>query len=251
MISVTKIKNWIKGVANFLHIYITKNQLYDRQTQLILKQIIKPDSNCIDVGCHKGEVLDLILQSAPNGQHFAFEPIPNLFENLSLRYKSDSRIQLYDIALSNKQGRVSFNYVVSNPAYSGLRKRAYDREGEIDKKIEVQTNLMDQILPNDFQVDFMKIDVEGAEFLVLQGAEETVSTYQPYIIFEFGMGAANHYNVSPQDIYHYFNNKKMSLNTLGGFLESESPFSVEDFSRQYTEEKNYYFIAYPDTSTLN
>lgn len=241
----TQLKSALKSILIFFHIYLTKNQLYDRQTELVITQIIRPDSNCIDIGAHKGEVLDQILKAAPEGQFFAFEPLPDLFEGLSRRYANDRRIQLYNIALSNEKGQTAFNYVVSNPAYSGLRKRSYDRKDELDETIQVESGLLDEILPDDIPIDFIKIDVEGAEYLVLQGAEKTISKWTPHIVFEFGLGAANHYKVSPNDMYNYFSTKGMSINTLGGFLKSEPPFSLQEFESQYTQGQNYYFIAYP------
>ncbi|MEZ4983026.1 MAG: FkbM family methyltransferase [Saprospiraceae bacterium] len=68
--------------------------------------------------------------------------------------------------------KTTFNYVVSNPAYSGLQKRRYDRPNEIDEKIEVETDLLDNVLAEDTRIDFMKIDVEGGEFFVLKGAQK-------------------------------------------------------------------------------
>ncbi|HHB78565.1 MAG TPA: hypothetical protein ENK85_04970 [Saprospiraceae bacterium] len=48
---------------------LSKNHRYDIQTKAIIKKL-HADSNCIDVGCFKGEILDLMLQAAPKGQHF-------------------------------------------------------------------------------------------------------------------------------------------------------------------------------------
>ncbi len=242
------LKQGIKTIANFFHIYITKNQLYDRQTQLVLHKILKKDSNCIDVGCHKGEVLDQMLQFAYEGRHFGFEPIPDLFKGLQKKYEADERVTIFDSALSDESGSFQFNYVVSNPSYSGLRKRDYDRPTETDTQIQVRTERLDSVLPDQVPVDFIKIDVEGAEFFVLQGAKQLIRREKPHIVFEFGMGAANHYEVQPADIYLFFSDLNMGINTLGGFLEGKNPFDVNAMNEQYSRRKNYYFIAYPLTS---
>lgn len=62
------------------------NNDYDIQTTKILKKLLKIDSNCIDVGCHKGSILDEILRFAPEGQHYAFEPLPDLCAYLKRKY---------------------------------------------------------------------------------------------------------------------------------------------------------------------
>ncbi len=117
------LKQWIKKIP----IAFTQNQRYDRQTFKVIKSVCRQDSNCIDIGCHKGEVMDIFLKYAPSGKHYGFEPIPNLFDFLLEKYEATS-VKVYDYALSNHSGMTSFNYVVSNPSYSGLKKRKYDKE---------------------------------------------------------------------------------------------------------------------------
>ena len=75
-------KDLIRKILKILHFDLTKNQQYDRATQQIMKRVIRSNSNCIDVGCHKGEMLDLMLKYAPKGNHFAFEPIPDYYKQL-------------------------------------------------------------------------------------------------------------------------------------------------------------------------
>ena len=58
---------------------VTLNQRYDKQTKRIMQIVLEDESTFIDVGSHKGEVLELALKISKKGKHFAFEPIPNLF----------------------------------------------------------------------------------------------------------------------------------------------------------------------------
>ena len=55
---------------------------YDRATEIAMIRIIEPDSNCIDIGCHKGEILNIMLRLAPKGRHAGFEPIPDFYNYL-------------------------------------------------------------------------------------------------------------------------------------------------------------------------
>jgi hypothetical protein len=43
---------------------------------VILAAALRPDSNCIDIGAHGGDVLADMLRLAPHGRHVAFEPLP-------------------------------------------------------------------------------------------------------------------------------------------------------------------------------
>jgi FkbM family methyltransferase len=238
------LKATIKKILKALPIAFTKNQRYDRLTKQVIRRVCKPESNCIDVGCHKGEILDLFLQNAPNGIHYGFEPIPNLYEGLKARY-TQPNCRILDLALSNQKGTASFNYVVSNPSYSGLLKRKYDRPNEEDTQITVQTDRLDTVLSPDFQVDMMKIDVEGGEWLVLQGATETLTRWKPVVIFEHGLGASEMYGATPEQLFDLFASCGMEINLLDRFLKRSPAFSRAEFSEQFYKQLNYYFVAYP------
>ena len=122
------IKNYIKKLIKKIPVGLSKNHQYDIDTRKIIQKTLLNDSNAIDIGCHEGEILDYFLKYAPCGQHYAFEPLPHLYKNLKSKYTK--RAHLYPHALSNKEGTTTFQYVKSNPAYSGLKKRKYDRTTE-------------------------------------------------------------------------------------------------------------------------
>src|SRR5437762_7272518 len=131
-------KEFIKNLVKKLPVAFTKNQKYDRQTKQVIRNVCNINSNCIDVGCHKGEILDYIRKVAPNGMHYGFEPIPGLFQKLNSKYKNTNCI-VQQLAISNKKGQATFNYVISNPSYSGFKKRNYDRTNEKDMELTVET----------------------------------------------------------------------------------------------------------------
>src|SRR6267154_4469284 len=63
-----------------------RNRLDDRQLGLLLALTLERDSCCIDVGSHRGSFLELALRYAPFGQHMAFEPLPDLADELRERF---------------------------------------------------------------------------------------------------------------------------------------------------------------------
>src|SRR5690554_7788214 len=77
------VKDILREILINLRLDLTKNLEYDRLTRAILKKFLKNNHNCIDVGCHKGEILDLMLTYSPQGKHYAFEPIPRSEEHTS------------------------------------------------------------------------------------------------------------------------------------------------------------------------
>lgn len=237
-------KETIKKILKSLPFDFTQNQRYDRLTRQVIRKVCRADSHTLDVGCHKGEILDLFLMASPEGMHYGFEPIPDLFQALQTKYGTNPHCKIFDIALSDKQGKASFNYVVSNPSYSGLLKRKYDRPNETDTLITVSTERLDDVIPSDFKVDLLKIDVEGGELLVLEGARNTLRRCKPVIIFEHGLGASEVYGSTPDKVFALLESCGLQVSLLDRFLRDAPPLSQEAFSREYHERRNYYFIAY-------
>lgn len=223
---------------------ISRGEYYNRLTEMIIKKVARNDSTCIDVGCHHGDILDIMIRYAPSGTFFAFEPLPQLYDMLTAKYSANVRVTVYNIALSNTTGESSFNYVITNPGYSGLKKRRYDRPHEEDTTITVSTGLLDELCCTS-GFDLLKIDVEGAELQVLQGGRKSIKTYKPFIIFEHGQGSADCYGTKPENVFSLLVDYcGLKINLLDRFLRNQRPLSKEEFCRQYYEIINYYFIAY-------
>ncbi len=235
-------KQFLKRLLRFSPVALTKNQHYDRLTQKIIRKVCRPGSNCVDVGCHKGEILDLMRAAAPQGHHWGFEPIPDMYRALVEKYRN-TNCSISDLALSNAAGTTQFNYVTSNPSYSGLMKREYDRPHEEDTSITVQTARLDDVLTADYHVDLMKIDVEGGEMLVLGGAKETLRKSRPVVIFEHGKGASDIYGFGPNDVFAYFSELGYGIYLLEKYLAGKNPMSLKELQQQYDTQRNFYFVA--------
>lgn len=235
------LKDTLRLVLNFLHLDLTKNLEYDRLTKSIMKKVIQKDSNCIDIGCHKGEILQFILKLAPQGAHFAFEPIPYLYDQLNVKFKDQATV--FPFALSDKSGQTTFNLVKNAPAYSGINKRKYAVENPEIEEIQVELKQLDEVIPAETKIDFIKIDVEGGEFDVLKGAKNILKNHQPILVFECGIGASEFYGTKPKEIFQYLTDLNYKISTLGAFMKQSSPLTILEFESAFTNNTDYYFIA--------
>ncbi len=237
------IKSLLRAVFNFIHLDLTKNLEYDRLTKLIMRRVITNNSNCIDVGCHKGEILESILKYSLAGKHYAFEPIPYLHNHLEKKYKNKALI--YPYALSDKAGESSFQFVKNAPAYSGIKKRKYDIAHPDIEVIKVELRVLDEIIPGDTKIDFIKIDVEGGEYGVLKGAKKVLKSSQPVVVFECGMGASDYYGTSPIDLYKFITEETgLKISTLKSYIKNNKALTLNDFDYYFKTNKEYYFVAH-------
>ncbi len=219
-----------------------KNHRYDLQTHVIIERVLGPGDLAIDVGCHEGAILDSMIAAAPGSTHIAFEPLPHLFDALVEKYDGT---ELHRMALvAEPVGDLEFHHVVTNPGYSGLKERRYDRPDETVELISVPTAKLDDIV-GDRSPALIKVDVEGAELGVLQGGRATIVRCQPIVVFEHGLGGSDIYGTDPTDIAAFFAEADMGVSLLGTWLEDGPPLSTEQFSEQFHEGHNYYFIAHP------
>ncbi len=238
------LKRVTRKTLNYLRIDLTRNLEYDRLTADIMRRVIVHDSNCIDIGCHKGEILDTMLKLAPEGHHFAFEPIPEMFEQLTEKYNGRAKILPY--ALSDKQSTSKFNFVKNASAYSGLQNRTYKVKKPVIEKIPVEVTTLDSVIPTDVDIHFIKIDVEGAEFNVLKGGIELLKRNRPVIIFESGLGASEFYGTDPEMLYEFLNEEAgLNVSLLRNFYKGQSPLSRKSFIDCYNNNSEWYYIAHP------
>jgi FkbM family methyltransferase len=189
-----------------------------------------------------------MLRFAPKGTHFAFEPLPVMYQSLIESFGNLANLHIYDYAASDTAGTTSFQHVISSPAYSGFRQRKYDRPHELIQEIAVKTNLLDNVIPKYIPIRFIKVDVEGAELQVFKGAIETIKNSLPTIVFEHGLGAADCYGTSPENIYDLLVAQcGLRLFLMAEWLESNGRIflSREAFCEQFSSGKNYYFMAAP------
>lgn len=241
-------KRWIKKAAYGLYdltdrIFQGSIDKYDPQTLRVLRECLKEDSNTIDIGAHLGHILREILKAAPRGRHLAFEPIPHLYAELKKKF--GHKVTVLDYALSNQKGTAEFNHFVNKPALSGLKKRTDFGNLEVNT-FTVQTERLDELVSPDTKIDLIKIDVEGAEMIVLEGARALLKRDRPIVLFEFSSGGGANYNTQPEKVYDIFAESGMQVSVIEYFLKKMQGFSREEFVGQYQKGYNYFFIAYDE-----
>ncbi|WP_242422759.1 MULTISPECIES: FkbM family methyltransferase [Frankia] len=213
-----------------------RNRNDDRHLALLLSFVLRENSNCIDVGAHRGDVLRTILQHAPRGRHIAYEPLPHMAASLTTDFPT---VQVRQAALSDKPGVLPFTYVRSRPAYSGLRDRVPDTEDV--EQIEVAVEVLDEALPTDYLPTLIKVDVEGAEYGVFRGARKLIAASRPHLVFEFGAGARD-YGTTADEMYELVDSD-LGLRIFD--LDGDGPYTLPKFRDTFETGRHFNFVAHP------
>lgn len=181
-----------------------------RNMAALIREIVTPTSVAVDVGAHKGDILRLIVDAAPSQRHHAFEPLPDLAAQLRERYPN---VTVYECALANQTGEAEFFRIIDATGWSGLRVQdaVANRATET---LTVPLRRLDDILDGE-PVHFIKIDVEGAELGVLEGARAMLVAHHPAILFEHAAIHAQGYGTTAEAVYDELAAHGYTLSALG------------------------------------
>ncbi len=201
-------KKWIVGSSN--HGCWLGSYEFDKQ--LLFVRTIRNGSIVFDLGGHVGFYTLLSSELVgPSGKVFVFEPVPRnilyLKEHLRLNYVNN--VTVVEAAVTDKDGWMLFD------------------EGEgssmghlsLNGKLQVKTVVLDNLISNgDIPTpDYMKIDIEGAEFLALSGAKSMLEKSHPSIFL------ATHGNAVHQECCRLLQSLGYHLQPIDGMnLEQSS-----------------------------
>jgi FkbM family methyltransferase len=157
------------------------------QIRLLISYVMSEGANGIDVGANRGTFVAEMFRAAPHGEHIAFEPVPALAEALGRQYPC---LSVYQAALADEDSVAEFEVINGNEALSSLNVgrnlNEFSVSAEDRRRIEVPTLRLDSVLSDDDEPTLIKIDVEDTELAVLLGAEQTITRYRPWVVFEHG-----------------------------------------------------------------
>ncbi len=157
-----------------------------------IKEIIaRPDPVILDIGCNNGDSTLKFLTAYENASIYCFEPDPRAIKRFKINLKGYHQVKLYEIAISSRNGFITFH---QSGGQSEKHKpvEGWDLSGSIRKpkehlkvypwctfenQIEVPTMTLDHWLEQEQikLIDFIWMDVQGAEMDVYEGAHEALS----------------------------------------------------------------------------
>jgi FkbM family methyltransferase len=187
------------GVASFL---ISKG-VHEKYETKLFKDLIKPGMTVVDIGANIGYYTLIAAKLVGSkGKVYAFEPEPNNYRLLIKNIEENCYNNVIPIqkAVSNKPGKTKL--FTSKTVFSSL---SFSENNVPEKKefVMVETITLDEFLENS-NIDFIKMDTEGAEGLIVEGAEKVLKNNDLKIAMEFWPYGLKNLGTDPLKLLHKF-----------------------------------------------
>lgn len=184
---------------------------YSQNELAILGSYLAKDDVFIDIGANIGLFTLLAAKKLSEGQVYSFEPVSTVFENLFNNVSANGfthRCSLFKFGLSDSKSVMKIylpNQLDDHGTFNeGMATLFGEKEGwgteETVSLITLDSFVQQQELK---RIDFVKIDIEGAELMALRGARQTLKTFRPKLLLEVNEGTCSRAGYQGLDILKY------------------------------------------------
>jgi len=155
--------------------WVSTVELLEQEQKAAFLKSLRPDDIVYDVGAHMGLWTLFIAQAVPRGSVHAFEPEPTNRAQLevNIRLNGLGNVSVHGHAIGNREGEAEF------ALFDGLRgsRHSITPDREAERTMRVETLPLDSV-PSRLGIPeptVLKIDIEGAEGLALNGARRSLA----------------------------------------------------------------------------
>lgn len=216
------------------------NLIWEKEETEFLRNVVKEGMNVVDIGANIG-YFSLLFSKwvGDKGKVYSFEPDPFNFDLLlkNSHANRSENISCFQKAISNHNDHASLFLSKKNKGDHRIFDFYVYEDDDNRKSIDVECVKLDSILPSDEKIDFIKMDIQGSEYLALEGMNNSI-TKNPNIqlLTEFWPYAIEKSGHSPKDFieqlrqfgFHVFvfdNNTLINLQQNDPIIQDYDKFS--------------------------
>jgi len=157
----------------------------------LFESLISKEDYVMDIGANIGCTAILFADLA--SKVYAFEAAPSTYKLLSenIALSKLPAVETFNIGLGEAPGETTLTFSADNRSGGFVSDQTQANAGHIVEHISINTidNLAKTLQLK--RLDFIKIDVEGFELKVINGAKEVLNTYQPIVVLELNHWCLN------------------------------------------------------------
>ena len=217
----------------------------DWEKQTFLKTI-RPGWTVVEIGANLGYFTNLFqMLVGTNGQLHAFEPVPSTFQQLqSSLPRGSNHCILYNLGTAKVAGDVTFHIPLNDHGQAAMSSHDCKTwKGREIEEVTCSVIKLDEFAPISSlaKIDFIKIDVEGAELPSLQGAESILNKHKPILFVEVCKAWMKSFHYTPKEMDTFLT----SLGYTNFKIVDKTPIniqSIESFMQSKRNEDSFNFL---------
>lgn len=226
-------------------------QLVEEPEMALLPSLLRPEDICIDIGANFAYYTIRLARLCPKGKIIAYEPIPSTFRIAEkiVRKEGSSHIELHNLGVGEKEATLTFELPlqeIGTPSagqahMSGRDNKQSQEQGMYTfknmEKVSCKVVALDQHLSKSNKIDFIKIDIEGAELFALKGMNQILTKFHPIVLIELCEPFMKGFNYSGSDLVDFMKSHGYSLFKVA---EEKKLQKVDSLPK---EDRNYFFLS--------
>lgn len=222
-------------------LFLSIRGYHEKTATRIARGSIKEGDTVIDIGANIGYYTLLFAKwVGPTGKVYAFEPEPTNFQLLEKNVKANNykNITIFQKAVSDKNDKLSFYISDESSAANQLFKPQ-----KFSQIIDVDSVKLDECLPIDEKINFIKLDIQGAEGTAIKGMNSILKNnsntvimqeWWPDAIKKYGMDSDEHLKILEKLGYSFYEidgqNDKTNLITINQLMQKYPNEFFEDIN---------------------
>lgn len=234
-----------------------EHRLVEEKEMALLPLIVKEGDTVLDIGANYAYYCERLSKLVGNsGTVHAFEPIPFTHDvcAMILNKMNLKNVKLYNKGVSDTTMKVEFSVPkldfggisagqahISGRTIDGDKKKEY-YNFDAEEKVQCEVVDLDSFLGDKMSnLSFVKIDIEGAEYMALKGMEKMIQIHKPILLLEIQPTFLKGFNIDESDFKSYltsnlgyqlfvFNSKTCKLNAYNA-----STFADDNYILIHTE----------------
>jgi FkbM family methyltransferase len=218
---------------------------YDAQTISFIDLYVRPGMTCLDVGANFGAItIPLARRAGPSGRVYAFEPVPHLFDRLRRNVEKNSYtdiVRAHRIALSDRTGEVVMRMAEPGFPNQGMGSIVHAPLAQVAVEKSIATTTLDEFVRSERldRIDFIKVDIQGAEPLFLRGGEAALTEFRPDLLLEVSASDLGGMGVTSRDLLLQVESLGYDLYEITKFGQTGPAVKAEATSLDYTTSALY------------
>lgn len=215
LINIQGFKMYVKTNDIGLSPDLINKGIFEEFETKTFKKLINPNTILIDIGANIGYYTLIASQIIENGKIYSFEPELNNYKLLVKNIKLNKLNSVFPFqkAISNKIGMIKIFLDSINLGNHSLAKKNVPDQ---DDFIEVETITLDSFIENFDEIHdiLIKIDTQGAEGLILEGAKKLLKRENLKIIMEFWPNGLKNMGTDPYELLNEMKNYGFKISVL-------------------------------------